>query len=118
MMEVPLSRVNERDCIEQIQAKIAKFCEERQLSDDITARCLDLQSELGELSKEYLRQTDYGRKPFAPSSAWQNEIGDVLFSLVCLANQSQTSLSAGLSEAMEKYEIRWHQRGSISSPQD
>ncbi|MGB3635550.1 MAG: MazG nucleotide pyrophosphohydrolase domain-containing protein [Rubrobacteraceae bacterium] len=73
---------------------------------------MDLPSEVGELSKEYLKDTNYGREPFdGPSDSWQDELGDVLFSLACLANSTGVNLEVALREALDKYE-RWLCRGN------
>lgn len=107
--------ISQNDTVPSIQAKIVEFCRKFALDADIASRLLDLQSEVGELAKEALRQTEYGKKPFSPSYEWENELGDILFSLVCLANQSATDLSSALSNALEKYQNRWENKGSISS---
>lgn len=44
-------------------------------------RLLDAMSELGEVSKEILKGTDYGKKPLEYREEIKGEIGDVLFSL-------------------------------------
>lgn len=111
-------KISEDDTVQSIQAKIVDFCRGFELDADIASRLLDLQSEVGELAKEALRRTDYGKKRFSPSVEWENELGDILFSLVCLANQSATDLASALSNALEKYEDRWEKKGSISSDSD
>ena len=43
------------------------------------------------------------------------ELGDVLFSLVCIANSAGVSLSNCLSGAIMKYEARFSEKGNIGS---
>lgn len=55
------------------------------LGTDPQARMLDLSSEVGELAKEVLKSTAYGTKPFTPTASLEEELGDCLFSLLCLS---------------------------------
>ncbi|WP_420842737.1 MazG nucleotide pyrophosphohydrolase domain-containing protein [Fervidibacillus albus] len=43
------------------------------------------------------------------------EIGDVLFSLICLANQTETNLEDSLAQILEKYEKRFAAKGDVGS---
>jgi NTP pyrophosphatase (non-canonical NTP hydrolase) len=110
-----ITQISNGDTIFEIQEKVGEFCQQRQLGSDINARLLDLLSELGELAKESLRQTSYGTKSFTSSTEWENEMGDIVFSLVCLANQSETDLASVLSSALDKYQSRLNRTGSIAS---
>lgn len=110
--------ISKSDSFYDIQKKVAEFSQTLELNSDVNSRCLDLTSELGELAKEALHQTSYGTVPFFPSKAWRNELGDVMFSLVCLANQSEADLAECLSDALNKYQSRLDKTGSISSTSD
>src|SRR3712207_4177882 len=72
----------------------------------VHARALDLASEVGELAKEILEGTAYGRAPFEVPEGWTGELGDALFALVCLANSTGVDLEAALNAALEKYRER------------
>lgn len=99
-----------------LQRTLADFVEEHGIEAPVQARLLDLSSEVGELSKEYLKSTEYGREPFDESSGgWQNELGDVLFSLVCLANSTGVDMETALQRALDKYEDRLRHRGGAGS---
>lgn len=103
--------------LDELQVKVEKFVSEKNIGTNIESRMIDLLSEAGELSKELLKSTDYGKKPFDKTKLFENELGDVLFSLVCLANQSEISLEQVINDAFEKYEQRFldHQHiGSIN----
>ncbi len=76
---------------------------------------LDLTSEIGELAKVILEATDYGRRDFHPYVAWGEELGDVLFSLTCLANSTDIDLLEALRGAMTKYQARLARRGVAGS---
>jgi NTP pyrophosphatase (non-canonical NTP hydrolase) len=69
-------------------------------------RLLDLLSELGEASKEYLTHTDYGRSDFTKRPEWRAEIGDLFYSLCALANETEVDLDEALNETLEKYAVR------------
>lgn len=98
-----------------IQRRVAGFVEEYGLEAPVQVRVLDLISEVGELSKEVLKATDYGREPFQKPQNWDDELGDVSFSLVCIANSTGVDLEGALDGALEKYRERltgWGDMGS------
>ncbi len=97
------------------QRAVADFVAAHGLETSTEARLLDLVSEIGELAKEALKATGYGRGAFAPTEAWAGELGDTLFSLICLANGTGVDLEATLRAALEKYERRLALRGEVGS---
>ena len=107
------------DVLEELpafQRTVANFVEEHDIEAPIHARLLDLSSEVGELSKEYLESTNYGREPFeVRTDGWQDELGDVFFSLVCLANSTGVNLQTALQGSLEKYEKRLRREGDVGS---
>lgn len=88
------------------QVRVQEFVSTRQLDADATTRLLDLMSEVGELSKVMLQANGYGKRAFAPNDAWRDEMGDVFFALVCLANETHVDLEEALSGALAKYRKR------------
>lgn len=91
------------------QTRVAEFVAAHELSNDVNTRLLDLVSEIGEVSKELLKATQYGERAFEPTDAWRAELGDVFFALACLANASNVNLESTLERALEKYETRFTQ---------
>ena len=69
-------------------------------------RILDLVSEIGEVSKEVLKMTDYGQKPPEPRAETKSELGDVFFSLIVAANLLNIDLEEALEEVLKKYSQR------------
>jgi NTP pyrophosphatase (non-canonical NTP hydrolase) len=102
--------------MQDIQAKVKRFAENHQMQAPLEHRLLDLQSEIGELSKEVLKMTDYGTQPLRYKPEFKSEMGDVLFSLIQVANYFDLSLSEALDEVLEKYTKRL-QKGSAGSEQ-
>ncbi len=92
------------------QEEVARFVSAHGLEASIEARLLDLTSEVGELAKEALKGSAYGRQPFTPGENWAAELGDVLFSLAALANSTGANLDEALSSALAKYESRMSSR--------
>jgi NTP pyrophosphatase (non-canonical NTP hydrolase) len=88
------------------QARVAEFTREHQLEHSAAARMLDLVSETGEAAKEMLKGTNYGATEFAATCAWDEELGDVFFALVCLANVTNVNLDESLETVLEKYRAR------------
>lgn len=70
-----------------------------------------LMEEVGELSRLMVRK--YGEQSFKESDKGKeiaDEMADVLFVLICLANQTGVDLSAALEKNLEKKNIRDAQR--------
>ncbi len=82
------------------QQRTTQFAQKHNLSHPLSVYALDLMSELGEVTKEILLATDYGERPFHPSSNLQSELRDTL----CQAT-------------LAKYEEHWHCKGHIGSPE-
>lgn len=97
------------------QHKIKKFTKEKGLIATVNIRIIDLASEVGELSKEVLKGTDYGNKEFCLTEEWKSELGDVLFSLICIANETKCDLDECLKHVLNKYEKRFADKGNIGS---
>ena len=92
-----------------MQEKVKKFNNTKTVHTKIMpvpARLLDISSEIGELSKEYLKITKYGTKNFETTQEFIIEYGDVLYSLLSLADELNFSAEECLNKALEKYERR------------
>ena len=89
-----------------LQRTVASFVEEAGIEAPVEARLLDLVSEVGELSKEVLEGTGYGHAPFQLPDGWADELGDVFFALVCLANATGVDLGVALGGALDRYRER------------
>ena len=90
----------------EFQQSVANFIAQHHLETDVTHRMLDLISEAGELAKEILKSSDYGKTTFHPTEEWESELGDIFFSLICLANSTNTNLEDALENALQKYKNR------------
>lgn len=99
----------------EIQDLIKKFTEDKNINSPVSVRVIDLASEVGELSKEVLKGTSYGNKKFEKTKEWNSEIGDVLFSLICIANETETNLEDCLKYVLNKYENRFANKGDLGS---
>lgn len=80
-----------------------------------SARILDIQSELGELAKEYLKQTKYGSCEFFATEDFKLEFGDVLYSVLSLAEEAKIDAKKCLNLAIDKYKARLKQDNGIGS---
>lgn len=100
------------------QERVAAFVAQHNLEADPQTRLLDLTSELGEVAKELLKATQYGTQSFnlaALPAAWAEEMGDLYFALLCLANTTQVDLSAALEGVLAKYAARMAAKGGAGS---
>ena len=98
-----------------MQKRVREFVGRYNLSCGETARYLDLVSEVGELGKEILKGTDYGKRPFSAPAALKGEVGDCLFSLLALCGELELDAEEVLAEAMDKYARRFERKGDIGS---
>ena|GEM_PF-217365 len=99
----------------EMQPHVQAFINKHNLQTTPQARYIDLVSEVGELGKEILSSTDYGKQPFAQTSKHADEIGDCLFSLLALCSTMGINAKDALHGALAKYAKRFQQKGSIGS---
>ena len=82
------------------------------------ARLLDIESEIGELAKEYLKGSKYGTKEFELKDDFLLEFGDVLYSLLSLANELEIDAEKALNLVIEKYKLRIESNGDMGSKKE
>jgi len=100
-----------------IQERIKKFCKENDMESPAEHRVLDTMSELGEVAKEILKMSDYGRKPLKYREELESELGDLLYSIITIANSFDIDLEEALNMVLEKYKKRLN-KGSAGSEND
>lgn len=96
------------------QRTVAAFIEEHELDGEPAFRILDLTAEVGEIAADATDSTEYGAEPDALDIG-TDEIGDVLFSLLAVADALDVDAGDALDESLEKYERRITATGSASS---
>lgn len=96
------------------QETVAEFVESNNLETPPAYRLLDVVSELGEVSKETLSSTEYGAAPEAVDVS-ADEIGDVLFALLAVAERVDVDAGDALEESLAKYESRLSEADSPGS---
>lgn len=101
--------------IENWQTMAARFAREHNLDHDPGVYTLDLMSEVGEVAKELLLASDYGRRAAKPTPNMAAELGDALYSLCLLATAVGVDLDSALHETLDKYEQRWQAKGHNGS---
>lgn len=92
--------------MKEIQDKVKRFCDKNCLDAPPEYKVLDAMSELGEVAKEILKSSNYGKTKPKPDDGLKIELGDLLYSLITIANHYDISLDEALNLAMEKYEKR------------
>lgn len=98
-----------------IQALVSEFNKKYNLQADIKTRYIDLVSEVGELGKEILQSTCYGKLGFTPRNEIADEIGDCLYTLFTLCNELKIDSHASVIKVLDKYELRFQKKGDIGS---
>jgi NTP pyrophosphatase (non-canonical NTP hydrolase) len=96
------------------QRTVAAFIEKHELDGEPAFRILDLTAEVGEIAADATDSTEYGAEPDALDIE-TDEIGDVLFSLLAVAESLDIDAGDALDESLEKYEQRITATGSASS---
>ena len=94
---------------------ISSFMENYNLHCSVAARYIDLVSEVGELGKEILSSTEYGKSAYCRTQKAEEEIGDCLFSILALCNEMGIHPETALNQVLEKYRKRFEEKGRISS---
>ncbi len=97
------------------QTKAAKFSQKHNLSHPPSVYALDLMSELGEVAKEILLGTDYGKRPLQATPNLPGELGDALYSLCQLATAAGVDLDEAFTATLQKYEQRWQEKRHLGS---
>ncbi len=93
-----------KDIQKEVDSWISQHEEGYWKPHEILAR---LTEEVGELSREINHR--FGPKPKKHSedpNSMGDEIGDILFTLTCLANSLKIDMDEGLQKVLEKYTIR------------
>lgn len=98
-----------------MQGLVQEMVKRYDLETSPELRYIDLVSEVGELGKELLKATGYGKKEFEKTENTESEMGDIIFSLTCIANSLGIDLEQALIGAMKKYQSRFSEKGSIGS---
>lgn len=85
------------------------------LSTDMSIRIHDLSSEVGELQKAYLQATNYGDDEFVVTENFQEELGDILFTLKLITNELELDQEELFKNTVKKYKKRFNLKGHIGS---
>lgn len=93
-----------------LQRRVKKITKNLNLASSPELCCLDLTSEVGEVSKEVLELTNYGRRKHTYNPDLERELGDAFYSLVSLANIYEIDLEEKLEKSLNKYIRREKQR--------
>ena len=101
--------------IETMQGLVLEMVKRYELEITPELRYIDLTTEVGEFGKELLKGSNYGKKTLEKTDNLESEMGDILFSLTCIANSLNIDLQAALVNVMKKYQKRFNEKGSISS---
>jgi len=98
-----------------MQQLVEDFINKYNLQTNEHTRYIDLISEIGELGKEIIKSTNYGKHEYAQTPETNQEIGDCLFSLLALCCAMNISAEDALGKVILKYETRFHKKGDIGS---
>ncbi len=101
--------------LSEIQKIVNDFNKEKNINNTLEIRIIDLISEMGELSKELLKSTNYGITDFKTSEEWRGEIADILYSIICIANETGIDLEKSFKDVLVKYDKRFKDKGHIGS---
>ncbi len=101
--------------MEELQRKVKELVKKYDLETTSELRYIDLVSEIGEVGKEILKGSNYGKENFSITENIESELGDVFFSLICIANGLNINLENALKIVLNKYENRFLKKGNIGS---
>ena len=88
------------------QKTVKDFVIKYDLTSPLEHRLLDLSSEVGELSKEVLKMSNYGKNELVYREEFKGELGDVFYSLITIANYFDIDMEEALTWVLKKYEKR------------
>ena len=87
----------------KIQLMVSEFNQARNLWIERNLRVLDLSSEIGEVCKLAFSE-GVGKK--VEINKWEEEVGDVLYSLLSLMSELDIEAEKALSKVLDKYQGR------------
>lgn len=96
-------------------SRVSEFNDEHGLAMAPEHRLLDLESETGELAKELLKASEYGESEFEPTEGFEDEFGDVYYSLLSLAAECGIDPEEALESSLEKYRERFESKDTVGS---
>jgi len=95
------------------QERVEEFVRNHALQVPLHSQLLDLCAEVGEVAKEGLIGTNYGQETFHMTDGWVEELGDVYYSLIRVANATGTNLEAALEAVLRKYQGRIQEEAEV-----
>ncbi len=98
----------------ELQYKVKTFCTQHNLESPPEHRVLDALAELGEVAKEILKMSDYGRQPLCYRDELKLELGDVVYSIMTIANYFDVDIDEAVNLVLAKYEQRLGRGGAGS----
>ena len=98
-----------------IQQETAQMAKDYELCTDPMTRFADLVSEVGELGKELVKVSDYGKNAVTANEKISMEMGDVMFVFALLANELGLDISACFDMTRKKCQERFEANGHIGS---
>lgn len=98
-----------------MQKRVDEFVARHGMQCGAYARFTDLVSEVGELGKELLKGTGYGKQEYEAASGAEEEAGDCLFALMALCSEMGIDAEKALDGALTKYSRRFAGKGSADS---
>ena len=81
----------------------------------IYARLMDIESEIGELVKEYLKSSSYGTRKFELTDSFKEEYGDVVYAMLSLSNELGINTEECLDIVLKKLKLRMEKNNSFGS---
>jgi len=98
-----------------MQQLVSDFISKYNLQTNEHTRYIDLISEIGELGKEIIKSTNYGKCEYVQTPETREEMGDCLFSLLALCSAMNIDAEDALQKVITKYEARFQKKGDIGS---
>lgn len=100
--------------IQELQKRIREFSKNNNLDSAPEYKILDTISELGEVAKEMLKMTNYGKEKMKFRDEMKSELGDLLYSVTTIANSLNVDLEEAIESVLIKYEKRLKNGGAGS----
>ena len=96
---------------------VAEFLDKSKTDTTALIRLTDISSELGEVSKEVLKASGYGRNTpvLEDNASFTEEYGDLLFTVLALGIENNIDPSEALEIVLNKYNKRLETKGHIGS---
>jgi len=103
--------------VESLTEVVTRTADAAELHAPVPTLLLELQSLLGRLTVTVTEATDRGRRPFRPTADWSDRLGELVYGVYLLADQSGVDVDAAVRSTAANVQHRLQRAAQQAQPQ-